>query len=83
MRGMLLPARVAGVRALFIPKALTYVQICIAGMRGMHVFTGGGSESPIYKSYPFELYVGYAGMRGRRLPVEVAGVCERFIPLST
>ena len=40
-------------------------------MRRMHVFKGGGSESPIYKSYPFDLYEGYAGMRGRRLPVEL------------
>ena len=32
------------------------------GMRGMHVFKGGGSESPIYKSYPFDLYEGYAGL---------------------
>ena len=70
---MQLPARVAGVREVFIPQG---TQICtklfwgMRGMQGMHV-------------YPIQILIGGRGMRGMRLPARVARVRELFIPQGT
>ena len=42
--------------------------------------TGGGGENNLFIIHTHLNYM--RGMRGRRLPVGVAGVCERFIPLG-
>ena len=76
MQGMRLPARVAGVCELFIPKALRYVQNdCPHGLPG-------------FASYLYPKAFRYVqncigGMRGMRLPTRVAGVRELFIPQGT
>ena len=72
-----------GFKSYLYPKALRYVHLCIEGMqsmRGRHVFRGGATINYLYS---IQISIEAWGMRGMRLLILVAGVCELFIPQST